>query len=234
MANSGIMGWRSAMIFLRLAKSGSHFSFSTSGASWPSTERVIWLSRSSIAWPPIWSTFMTPNRSCKRAATSDPRGDLLGARVPSRSKTKSFLMVFLQVAADCEAKVHRPSTTLNESQNRGSWTLEMIYCTPLTNFRAETADRKICRAADSIGCEASRETDIRRFKIPGLEGTLFSWPPRHEPGCAGAHRARRCHPRPPFDECRCHCDDYDHPAADHRSRRKRLHARLSGSATHSS
>ena len=46
------------MIFLRLAKSGSHFSFSASGASWPSTDSVIWLPRSSITWPQVLSTLV--------------------------------------------------------------------------------------------------------------------------------------------------------------------------------
>src|SRR5665213_14515 len=36
---------------------------------------------------------MTPSRSCNRPAISDPRADLLGANVPSRSKTKSFFIL---------------------------------------------------------------------------------------------------------------------------------------------
>lgn len=70
---------------------------------------------------------MTPNRSCNNAATSAPRGDLLGARVPSRSKTKSFLMMFLQVGPfvglSASMTRHRPHTTLNERQLSESWAI---------------------------------------------------------------------------------------------------------------
>lgn len=71
---------------------------------------------------------MTPNKSCKRTATSAPRGDLLGASVPSRSNTKSFLMMFLLVGlldeASASTNLHRPCTTLNESKIHESWTFE--------------------------------------------------------------------------------------------------------------
>ncbi len=39
---------RSAWMILRLAKSGSQCSLASSGACWPSAEKVIWLPRSSI------------------------------------------------------------------------------------------------------------------------------------------------------------------------------------------
>ena len=60
--NPGIMGSSTASIFWRLAKSGSHFSFSANGASWPSAENVIWLSRSSIRSPQCLSA-LKPERS---------------------------------------------------------------------------------------------------------------------------------------------------------------------------
>ena len=59
---------------------------------------------------------MTPRRSCSRAATSEPSGDLLGASVPSRSKTKSFLMVFLLVRTDRgtgASVLHHPKRVTN-------------------------------------------------------------------------------------------------------------------------
>ena len=53
--NSGISVSRIALIFFRLAKSGSHFSFSSKGACCPNAENVIWLPRSSIISPQTFS-----------------------------------------------------------------------------------------------------------------------------------------------------------------------------------
>lgn len=103
----------------------------------------------------------------------------------------------------------------------------------MSPVKADAAERKNCGAADSIGCEASRENEIRRFKSPALKGTRVSWPARRESRCADSHRARRCLPRPFFNgSC---CRPYDHhvdiAAADHHPSGKRLHPTLSECAT---
>ena len=53
--SSGRRCFKSAWITLRLAKSGSHFSFASTGACWPSAEKVICEPRSSIRSPQVSS-----------------------------------------------------------------------------------------------------------------------------------------------------------------------------------
>jgi len=66
--NSGRVLSRTALIAVRLVKSGSHLSFSARGACWPRADSVIWLPRSSMTSPQTWAALEPVSSRAPRSA----------------------------------------------------------------------------------------------------------------------------------------------------------------------
>jgi len=128
--------------------------------------------------PEMTATFMTPNKSCKRTATSAPRATCLGER-PSRSNTKSFLMMFLLVGLLDEASASTNSSSTLYHPKR----VEITSHGPSRTHRSCHGEHSgINRLNESSGLlrtvwsmKQFAKPIVRRFEKPALDGTRASW-----------------------------------------------------------